>query len=258
MLIREFLCIHEYGTVVYHRKYQHHGESTDIILRSGLISALYNFATETEKDSIDFLRMEKVQLFFKKKELLLFVLFIDSSISPNLVKKCEDNFNQLQETFFNRFPEIQWQREIINLAVFDSFNDDADQIISTFTRKLDLLKFLNDTGLVLEEDILDMNIELLGSKVGKKILERNQDHLTHALSQNKEFALKEIDNILVLLDGEHIERYENHYFLNCNLCYFCNKKEIECFFKELLTTISVSLNLDLEITMNNLINKKII
>jgi hypothetical protein len=250
VLIREFLCIHEYGTVVYHRKYQHHGESTDIILRSGLISALYNFAAETEKDSIDFLRMEKVQLFFKKKELLLFVLFIDSSINPNLVKTCEFNFNLLQKTFFKRFPEIQWQREIINLAVFESFNKDADQILSAFGKKLDLLKFLNDDGLVLEKDFVGMNIGSLGSKVGKKILERNHDHLAHALTQNTEFALKEIDNILALLNGANIERSDYNYILNCAFCYLCDNEETECFFKELLTTIFVSLNLDSKITMN--------
>ncbi|MHA2055953.1 MAG: hypothetical protein ACW99F_20480, partial [Candidatus Hodarchaeales archaeon] len=82
MIIREFLCIHESGTVLFHRKYQT-GDSTDIMLRSGLISALYNYAAEVENDAIDLLQMSKVTLFFKKREHpVLFVFFIESTINP--------------------------------------------------------------------------------------------------------------------------------------------------------------------------------
>lgn len=249
MLIREFLCIHEYGTVIFHRKYQRTEDTTDVILRSGLISALYNFATETEKDSIDFLRMEKVQLFFKKKGLLLFILFIDSSISPNLVKSCESDFNFFQETFYDSFPQIQWEREIIELSKFDSFTSTADYILSALGKKLELLKFLHDDGLLLEEDFEEMNICSLGSKVGQRILQRNHDHLAHALKRNKEFTLTEVDNILSSLEGDHIERKNLHYVMNCSSCYLQCNQERECFFEELLNTIFGFLDLDTEIEL---------
>ena len=247
MSIREFLCIHEYGTVIFHRKYQPQEDSTDIILRSGLISALYNFATETEKDSIDFLRMEKVQLFFKKHDLLLFVLFIDSSISPNLVKICEVNFDLLQKTFFKRFPEVQWQKEIIDLGEFESFNNDADIILAALGKKLNLLQFLNDDGLLLEEDFLESEIGILGAKVGTKLLERNHDQLVHALTQNREYALMEVDKILAYLDAEHIERNDNKFTLHCFKCYICDEIVSDCFFNDLLITLFTPLNLDLKI-----------
>ncbi len=252
MIIREFLCIHEYGTVIFHRKYQPQEDSTDIILRSGLISALYNFATETEKDSIDFLRMEKVQLFFKKHNLLLIVLFIDSSISPNLVKLCEKNFDLLQQTFFKRFPEVQWQREIIDLSDFESFNNDADIILTALGKKLNLLQFLNDDGLLSEEDFLESEIGILGTKVGTKLLERNHDQLAHALTQNREYALMEVDKILSYLDAEHIERSDNEFTLHCSMCYICDETESDCFFNELLTTLFSPLSLDLKIRILNL------
>ncbi|MHA2243581.1 MAG: hypothetical protein ACXADY_01300 [Candidatus Hodarchaeales archaeon] len=250
MIIREFLCIHEYGTVIFHRKYQSQEDSTDIILRSGLISALYNFATETEKDSIDFLRMEKVQLFFKKHDLLLFVLFIDSSISPNLVKTCEENFDLLQKTFFKRFPEVQWQKEIIDIGKFEFFGNDADEILAALGKKLTLLQFLNDDGLLLEEDFLESEIGILGAKVGTKLLERNHDQLAHALAQNREYALMEVDKILTYLDAEHIERNDNKFIFQCERCYICDEIVSECFFNELLVTLFTPLNIDLKIIKN--------
>lgn len=249
MLIREFLCIHEYGTVIFHRKYRRTEDTTDVILRSGLISALYNFATETEKDSIDYILMEKVQLFFKKKGLLLFILFIDSSISPNLVKTCEYDFNFFQETFFNSFPEIQWDREIIDLAKFYSFTTTADQILSALGKKLELLKFLHDDGLLVEKDFEELNLGFLGSKVGQRILQRNHDHLAHTLTRNKEFTLIEVDNILSLLEGDHIKRKNLQYVMNCSSCYLHCNRERECFFEELLNTIFGSLDLDTEIEL---------
>ncbi|MFX1249592.1 MAG: hypothetical protein ACFFBQ_19530 [Promethearchaeota archaeon] len=247
MIIREFLCIHEYGMVIFHRKYPPQEDSTDIIIRSGLISALYNFATETEKDSIDFLRMEKVQLFFKKHDLLLFVIFIDSSISPNLVKLCESNFDLLQKTFFKQFPEVQWQKEIIDLCEFESFNNDADRILAALGKKLNLLQFLNDDGLLLEEDLLESEIGILGAKVGTKLLERNHDQLVHALTQNTEYALMEVDKILAYLDAEHIERNDNQFTLHCGKCYICDENESDCFFNDLLITLFSPLNLNLQI-----------
>ncbi|MHA1968286.1 MAG: hypothetical protein ACW964_10835, partial [Candidatus Hodarchaeales archaeon] len=155
------------------------------------------------------------------------------------------NFDLLQKTFFERFPEVQWQREIIDLAEFESFNSDADIILAALGKKLNLLQFLNNDGLLSEEDFLESEIGILGAKVGTKLLERNYDQLAHALTQNREYALMEVDKILSYLDAEHIERSDNKFTLHCSLCYICDEIESECFFHQLLGTLFIPLNLDI-------------
>ena len=115
LIIREFLVLHEHGTVVFHRKYHKIADSQDIVLRSGLISALYTFASQVEYDSIDKLQMEKVTLLFKKKENLIFILFLDSQINPELL---EEEITHIQREFFKIYPELLWRREIVNIAQF--------------------------------------------------------------------------------------------------------------------------------------------
>ena len=178
MIIREFLIIHESGTVLFHRKYQT-GNSTDIILRSGLISALYNYATEVEDDAIDILQMSKVSLFFKKREQpLLFVFFIESEVNPLW---CEEEINILIERFFQKYPEVIWKREILDLSTFYSFDDIADEVLLALGKKIDLLLFLIEDGLLLEEEYLQEELPSLGRKVGMRSIEKLNNSLKNSL-----------------------------------------------------------------------------
>jgi hypothetical protein len=241
MIIREFLCIHESGTVLFHRKYQT-GNSTDIILRSGLISALYNYATAVENDAIDILQMSKVSLFFKKREQpLLFVFFIESTINPQW---CEKEIDHLLERFFIRFPEVLWQREIVDISKFDSFNSDADEILIPLGKKIALLLFLIEDGLLTEEEYLQESLDMLGRKIGNRFLEKNLDSFKQALSKGQNFVLARIDQLIMQLDGEHVKREDLTYFINCRECYFCRIERSECFFEEFLSFLLSSLGFD--------------
>ena len=242
LIIREFLCIHESGTVLYHRKYQLSGNSTDIILRSGLISALYNYATEVENDAIDVLRMSKVSLFFKKREHpILFVLFVESSIDP---RWCETEIDLLLERFFKKFPEVIWQREIVDLRLFENFDEDVDEILLGLGKKIDLLLFLVEDGLITEEEYLDEGLGALGARVGARMLDKTHELFNQALAQGENFLLAQIDKILSQLDGGHVQRLEHLYNLNCSQCHYCDYSGTECFFEEFLITILAHLGLD--------------
>lgn len=241
MIIREFLCIHESGTVLFHRKYQT-GSSTDIILRSGLISALYNYATAVEEDAIDILQMSKVSLFFKKREQpLLFVIFIESSINPQW---CEKEIDHLLERFFSRFPEVMWQREVVDISIFENFADDADDVLIPLGKKITLLQFLIEDGLLTEEEYLQEGFDTLGRKIGNRLLEKHHESFKQALSKGQNFVLTRIDQLVSQLDGEHVKREDLRYFLRCKDCYFCKIERSGCFFEEFLTSLLSSLGID--------------
>ncbi len=241
MIIREFLCIHESGTVLFHRKYQT-GNSTDIILRSGLISALYNYATAVENDAIDILQMSKVSLFFKKREHpLLFVIFIESTINPQW---CEKEIDSLLERFFIRFPEVMWQREVVDISIFESFTKDADEILLPLGKKITLLQFLIEDGLLTEEEYFQESLDTLGRKIGNRLLEKNHDSFKQALSNGQNFVLARIDQLIMQLDGEHVKREDLQYFLHCKSCYFCKIEKNGCFFEEFLSSLLTSLGID--------------
>ncbi len=241
MIIREFLCIHESGTVLFHRKYQT-GNSTDIILRSGLISALYNYATAVENDAIDILQMSKVSLFFKKREQpLLFVIFIESTINPQW---CEKEIDFLLERFFIRFPEVMWQREVVDISIFESFSKDADEILIPLGKKIALLLFLIEDGLLTEEEYLQEGLDTLGRKIGNRLLEKHHDSFKQALSKGQNFVLARIDKLVMQLDGEHVKREDLRYFLHCDGCFFCQIEKSGCFFEEFLSSLLSSLGIE--------------
>ncbi|MFX0181850.1 MAG: hypothetical protein ACFE95_02110 [Candidatus Hodarchaeota archaeon] len=244
--IREFLIVHEYGTVIFHRRY--YGESKDITIRSGLISAIYSFTAEVENDSIDILRMEKISLIFIKRDLLIFVVFLDSTVNPEF---CKNDIDLLANLFFNRFPEVLWQTEIIDLAKFTPFKEDADKFFQELNRKLELILFLIDEGLMSEEEYFEYELGPLGSMIGERLLERKYHQFASALSQDQNSVLSQIDHVLEQLSGEHIERYNMFNFIvNCEKCFICNNNPSNCFYEGLLSSMLTSLRIDYEISFN--------
>ncbi|MHA1945695.1 MAG: hypothetical protein ACXADW_04900 [Candidatus Hodarchaeales archaeon] len=234
MIIREFLIIHESGTVLFHRKYQT-GNSTDIILRSGLISALYNYATEVEDDAIDILQMSKVSLFFKKREQpLLFVFFIESDVNPLW---CEEEINILIERFFQKFPEVIWKREILDLSTFYSFDEDADEILLALGKKIDLLVFLIEDGFITEEEYLQEELPSLGRKVGMRSIEKYHNAFKDSLEKGENFVLALIDRLISQLNGDNIKREDKNYIIDCGQCFFQVCEKDQCFFEEFLHSI---------------------
>ncbi|MFX0152425.1 MAG: hypothetical protein ACFFAJ_16680, partial [Candidatus Hodarchaeota archaeon] len=216
--IREFLIVHEYGTVIFHRRY--YGESKDITIRSGLISAIYNFTVQVENDAIDILRMEKISLIFIKRDLLIFVVFLDSTVNPEF---CKNDIEFLANQFFKRFPEVLWQTEIINLAKFSPFETDADKFFQDLNKKLELFIFLIDEELMSEEEYFEYELGSLGSMIGERLLEKKYDHFATALAQDQNTVLSQIDHILEQLNGEHIERFDMfNFIIDCKTCFICN------------------------------------
>jgi hypothetical protein len=227
--------------VLFHRKYQT-GDSTDIMLRSGLISALYNYAAEVENDAIDLLQMSKVTLFFKKREHpVLFVFFIESTINPLW---CETEINQLLEAFFQRYPELLWQREILDLSIFESFKTDADKILTTLGKKIEVLLFLIEEGLITEEEYLQEELGTLGRTVADRILEKQFNLFKEALGKDKHSLISLIDKIILQLHGECVTREGTTFIVECEKCSFHQLDHSSCFFEELIQGLANSLRLD--------------
>ncbi|MFX0174244.1 MAG: hypothetical protein ACFE9L_20375 [Candidatus Hodarchaeota archaeon] len=244
--IREFLIVHEYGTVIFHRRY--YGESKDITIRSGLISAIYSFTAQVENDAIDILRMEKISLIFNKRDLLIFVVFLDSTINPEF---CKNDIELLANQFFKRFPEVLWQTEIIDLAKFAPFEENADKFFQDLNKKLELLIFLIDEGLMTEEEYFEYELASLGSMIGERLLERRYDQFATALAQDQNTVLSQIDHILEQLGGEHIERFDMfNFIINCKNCFICANNPNNCFYEGLLNSILTSLRIDYKISFS--------
>lgn len=244
--IREFLVVHEYGTVIFHRRY--YGESKDITIRSGLISAIYSFTAQVENDAIDILRMEKISLIFIKRDLLIFVVFLDSTVNPEF---CKNDIDLLANLFFKRFPEVLWQTEIINLSKFTPFKEDADKFFQDLNKKLELILFLIDEGLMSEEEYFEYELGSLGSMIGERLLERKYDQFATALAQDQNTVLSQVDHVLEQLSGEHIERHNMfNFIINCENCFICNNNPSNCFYEGLLNSILTSLRIEYEISFN--------
>ena len=254
MIIREFLAIHESGTVLFHRRYvsAKNKTSTDIILRSGLISALYNYASEVEKDALDFIKMEKVTLFFKQNGKILFVLFLESSF-PTVW--CEPEFNELLAKFFELFPELILSQDVIDVRLFEGFLPHADLIITNLSKKLELLMFLIEDELMTEDEYSQTdNLNILGKKVGIRLLNRNHDIFQHILLQGDEAILEHLDHIIAMLLGDHhISRKNTTFSLECAKCFLCPKNDTlkDCFFSGFLNTIINQLDKDFRIQVRS-------
>lgn len=212
------------------------------MLRSGLISALYNYAAEVENDAIDLLQMSKVTLFFKKREQpILFVFFIESTINPSW---CENEINQLLEIFYKRFPEILWQREILDLSIFESFKTDADKILITLGKKIEILLFLTEEGLLTEEEYQEEELGTLGRLIADRILEKQFNLFKETLIQGEQALITLIDKIILQLHGECVKREGKTFFVECEKCSFNQLDHSSCFFEELIQRFTNSLQLD--------------
>ncbi len=251
MIIREFLAIHESGIVLFHRKYVSSKSKTSteqLLLRSGLISALYNYTSEVEHDALDFIKMEKVTLFFKKRFQLLFVLFLESSF-PTVW--CEAEFDELLSKFFELFPGIILNQDVIDVRLFEGFLPHADLIITNLSKKLELLMFLIEDELMTEDEYSQTeNLNILGNKVGIRLLNRNHDIFQHILLQGDEAILEHLDHIIAMLLGDHhISRENTTFSLECTKCFLCPKGNVlqDCFFSGLLNTIINQLDKDFRV-----------
>jgi len=244
VLIREFLCLVEHQGMLFHLKYPPEDVSSDIIVRSSLISALYSFAAQVENDTLDSLKMEKETLLFKKSEGLIFVLFLDSSVNPDWFK-VELDFIQLQ--FFKRYPEKEWLKDqILNLSIFDTFKPFVNERLIFLNRKVSFIMLLIDEGLITEEDYQEKEMRTLASIVAKKLMIKSQDQIL-ALKLNEKDILNIVDKMVDYIEGTHIERTEGAYNLTCNICSICNNMS-ECFFEEFLDIILTHLGYETHVT----------
>ncbi len=237
-MIHEFFVILESGALLFHRQYRS-SDNTDVALRAGYISALHSFIATVEHDSIDFIQMKKTSVVFKKTENFIFVLFVDSTISPAL---CRDEFRALQEKFFECFPEILWNHEIINLTMFKPFTQEADLILLPLGKKLEFVSLLLSDGLISENDFLDNDFESLGSIVGTKLLEKTNEQFSFMASQ-EEF-LENVDYLLERFERTHIERKETLYQLDCVKCTLCLTERTNCFFEGFISVVLSAVDME--------------
>lgn len=235
MLIREFLCVHEHGTVIYHKSYPLEDHKTELLmLRSGLISALYNFANEVEEDTLESLNMQKIKLIFKKSLQLIFIIFVDTRIDSSW---CQDEIDLLIERFFKQFPEFKFQSNIIEISQFEAFNDTLDEVVDSLNKKLEFITLLIDEELITEEEFKELDLSSLGSLVGSRIVQKNQSLLAYALNEGNEIFIDQILDILEQLKGDHIVIEGRDVKIDCNKCFLCPLGTYDCFYETLLQVL---------------------
>lgn len=240
MLIREFLCVLDHGLMLFHVKFPYYEAETDDFLRSSLISALHSFVSQVEEDTIDALQMSKVTFMFRKREDLIFMLALDSTVNPTW---CEIEFESLIQKFLTTFPEAQWQREIIlNLRIFDDFKDMVEQQLFMFNKRIELGTILLNERLITDIEFLETGFEVLGSVVAQRLLQQNQYQLMNALEQEQNILLI-VDEILDSLNGNHIQRESLNYILDCDSCLLCHTPS-DCFFEAFLDTLLTHLHFE--------------
>ena len=233
MLIREFLCVLEHGLMLFHAGHPQLEGSHDQFLRSNLISALYSFVAQVEDDTIDSLCMDKVTLLFLKQDELIFILALDSSIDSAW---CSDEFHHLVESFFQTFPEVQWQQEtVLNLQTFDSFKILVKQRLLTLNKRVELLKLLLDERLISKNEYPHYGFDCLGAVVAGRLLQKYHYQIVDAIRQ-KNPTLPIADKLLDWLDVDHVARSDETYILDCGTCALCHGFT-DCFFESFLETL---------------------
>ncbi len=240
MLIREFLCVLEHGLMLFHVGLFSSKDKPDLFLRSSLISALYSFVTQVEDGTIDVLRMGKVSLLFNKRQELIFIMVLDSSIDPAW---CKQEIIVLQREFFKQFPSVQWQQEtVLDLSLFESYRELATTRLRTLNKRVELLKLLLDEQLIKEEDYPQTGFDCLGNVVAGRLLEKHHNQLVAARTQS-EGLLHIVDKFLNWLESSHVARSGMTYLLDCHTCARC-QVETECFFLTFLETVLAYLGYD--------------
>ncbi|MHA2246423.1 MAG: hypothetical protein ACXADY_15895 [Candidatus Hodarchaeales archaeon] len=237
MMIREFLCVLEYGLMLFHVGHPQQKGKHDQFLRSNLISALYSFVTQVENDTIDSLRMDKVTLLFQKQDELIFILALDSSIDSAW---CMNEFHHLVEVFFQTFPEVQWQQgTILDLRTFETFKILVKQRLHTLNKRVELLKLLLDERLIAKNEYPHHGLDCLGAVVAGRLLQRYHYHILDAIRQ-KNSTLHIADKLLDCLEGGHVTRSGTVYIFDCDTCALCHGFT-GCFFESLVETLLIPL-----------------
>ncbi|MFX0207581.1 MAG: hypothetical protein ACFFDT_16460 [Candidatus Hodarchaeota archaeon] len=254
MLIREFLCVLEYGLMLFHvnNTSHEHSEQPDQFLRTNLISALYSFVSQVEGDTIDALCMGKVTLLFQKRSELIFILTLDSSIDANW---CEVDFQNLLYEFFQAFPEVQWQHtSVLDLRTFEPFKTLARRHLRKLNRRLELLKLLLDERLISKDEYPSHSLDCLGTIVASRLLQKHHSQVIEILRRNLP-TLPLVDKFLDGLDENHVIRTDNTYVLDRTTCDLCDTG-IECFFEAFLESISMHLGCETHVSFSQMTFQK--
>ena len=231
--------------LLFHRKYQN-TINTDAMLQSGLISALYSFARQVVDDEMDYLQMKKVSLLFNRQNQFIFVLFIDNNINPVF---CEKHFRVVQEKFFKAFPEVLWNKEVVNTSLFKSFKQEIDKIFMPLESQLGLYTLLIEENIVKEDEIINSDLEDLGRLAAVRLLQRNQSYLLEAKAHGRRNLINEIDDLLSYLGLKNFKRDQSDYTLDCNSCKMC-EKIANCFYEGFISTLVDKFNLMVSIRKN--------
>ena len=242
MLIREILCELDHGLMLFQVQLPDHEDASDNFLRSSLISTLYSFVSQIEEDTINALQMTKVTFMFRKRDDLIFMLALDSTINP---ARCEAELEYLIQKFFKTFPEAQWQGEVaLNLRIFDTFKEEVKKHLVRLNTRLELGTMLLNGRLITDDDFLEREFEVLGSVVAQRLFQSYQ--LAEPIQQRQN-VLVIVDKILDSLNGSHIEREATHYVLDCDVCLLCHSPS-DCFFETFLNTILSHLHFKITIS----------
>ena len=246
MLIREFLCVLEHGLMLFQVSHIPNEEHPDQFLRTNLISALYSFVTQVERDTIDALQMGKMTLLFQKRSELIFILTLDSTIDPSW---CQNDFQFLLEKFLQTFPEVQWQNaSLLDLRTFEPFKLLVKQHLQKVNRRLALLKLLLDERLISKNEYPFHSLDCLGTIVAGRLLQKYHSQVYETLRRNLP-TLPLVDKFLNGLEEDHVVRTDTTYILDCDT-------GVDSFFEAFLESILMHLGCETRVSIPHLAFQK--
>ncbi len=144
-MIKQVLIMTTYGTVLFSREYTQAG-GPDVVLTSGLFSAIYAMAEETQKEKISEMEMEQSKIYFKLREHdVLIIINADRRMDEDDVY---DILEKIGDSFFKNYGPSDFTGELLN-----DFAPTCDQILlnklwyatsKNSTNPIHDLKFMRD------------------------------------------------------------------------------------------------------------------
>ena len=233
--LREFFVIREQGQLLFHTRFANQSlnkleNSTDPLMTSGLIAAIFQFAQTIEHDTIDFIRMRQASFSFHKSKELIFVLSMDFETNPI---HFETIMAEIERIFINSFPDANFD-SIIELKDYQGFGDTLHTLLKPIQARAELIADVMWIIGVPEEKLVEWSLEELAQAVARKFLSQQIDELRRASQEGIEYVLDIAQGILhdIGLGVQFI--LEKQIIVNCNQCQLCYQHEEECFCRDFI------------------------
>ena len=126
-MIHNFYIIKKNGICVFHKKFGSLEEEPQSI--AGFLTAISMFSKATVGEEVSLLATKNFKFIFKADDRFTFVTFVDDSDGQDNIQEVLSN---IQNSFYQRFPNVTNTYESGNLKLFEHFNGALENIITNY------------------------------------------------------------------------------------------------------------------------------